>query len=119
MISDSNTAAELHRDRTEAKREQFMDEAEAKRPALIETWIQESPLLYEVIGDELLHDVEFINAIRVICNAYATRGTVLNWQRDAGSRTIARLVRQQVDRTRGDDLVSEMADRLDEAGEKT
>lgn len=108
---------ERSRDRTEARREEFMDEAETKRPVLVETWIQESPLLYEVIGDELLHDVEFINAIRKICYSYNPSQGRFAHRDDmamAGARTIARLVRQQVDRTQGEDLVEAECRRAEE-----
>ena len=51
------------------------DRAAANRPALVETWIQESPDLATLIGDELLHDREWIDCLRRLCaNAYIGYG---------------------------------------------
>lgn len=103
---------ERQRDAAESSAELIRDIAEANRPILVEQWIQDSPDLSVVIGDELLDDAQFIDAIRKICCAFnPSRRKVFsnNEMVDimAGSRTIARLVREQVDRVHGPELVDD------------
>lgn len=106
---------ERQRDAEESSAELIRDIAEANRTILVEQWIQDSPDLSVVIGDELLDDAQFINAIRKFCYAFdPTRGRVFDHEIMGAARTIARLVREQVDRVHGTELVDEEERRMRE-----
>src|SRR3990167_4273820 len=85
------------------------DIAAAHRPALVEDWIQESPDLAVLIGDELLHDVEFVTCIRRLCEAidptvgYFHNTNSVSITLAAGHR-LAQLVRQPAERGHGEEL---------------
>ena len=100
------------------------DIAAAHRPALVEDWIQESPDLAVLIGDELLHDVEFVTCIRRLCEAidptvgYFHNTNSVSITLAAGHR-LAQLVRQQADRCHGDELVDAEIQRATTSVEET
>ena len=105
-MPDGNTAALLAHEREQARREAFVDEAEAERPKLVQEYISDDSGkneldLLDYLGDLVFGDPEFLHAFQR-CDMERMR----------------QLFRDKIDHAMGDELVQTYAEQLETGGRK-